>query len=863
MSSVIRAAAYIRYREDAKRRRGRLKCTPPNRVCGSRCIPPNWDCRLKGEGDDPHLKAAGKGIDVTAGAANIERGIKRVGKGLIKLSPSEIEGGRRAISRGAKKLAPGNIADKQKVEKRVYRLLGAVGAPLTVGVLGILAHNALKGADDRSGGGFPYRTVVGNKIDNSASSAVANIRRNMPLGFGERYRATEAAYGRAMEQTGRVMRGVSGVPEVPMAGTPGTNYLRKRSREGTVFAKAVLRNQDSLERSGRSYSKTDYDKWVKDSRFNFWTTPRSLEGGGNLPGVNAGGSVFSVPAANDLLAKSFGISNAKATNTMEAHQGMIRKIAAELDSTAEIVHQSMRQRGLDPSKPNDVRNFLRVNNPRSTGDPEIDTRTRGFVEELVVTHKKGGDSSRLAARKLYNETVAGFDVYFRSIAEQTNVPPGMNRQAQRSSFFTQASRAHAAFLGKAEGVARPVVGPGTEAAALRIYHARKVMGLKTAQITDVEMFNALSEIFPTREIPRIPDQQLEMLNAAYKGTKGFNAFQRAQRPNYGPYGRRKRGDEAERDRQDKKCGKSGIAEGKKCSKQTAGGAATPAKPTGGAVAEAPKPPVNVLKRAKTLAKVAVVAGVAVGATAGAVQAKKYKKEIDTVRIELGRRASDQIAKQITRLGEEDVTNAISKLPTKFQEPANNLRGKAKFGLAVVSAHMQGMTLHNIDTKNNFSTFKNKAGDMIGIGSVSDTLVTYISQNKGSVGDFPLYGMAFQTDLSFNQKKGVARGDSLKIARQVEAMFKNHLDALPENAFLQGTPHKDDGLGKKRQGIYEKRGFRSVPGGDSGVLYALKNQGKFTAIPDEQMEHISKLLSTKKQMKKDAYLEAYQAARKHP
>jgi hypothetical protein len=851
MSSVIRAAAYIRYREDAKRRRGRLKCTPPNRVCGSRCIPPNWDCRLKGEGDDPHLKAAGKGIDVTAGAANIERGIKRVGKGLVKLSPSEIEGGRRAISRGAKKLAPGNIADKQKVEKRVYRLLGAVGAPLTVGVLGILAHNALKGADDRSGGGFPYRTVLGNKIDNSASSAVANIRRNMPLGFGERYRATEAAYGRAMEQTGRVMRGVSGVPEVPLAGTPGTNYLRKRSREGTVFAKAVLRNQDSLERSGRSYSKTDYDKWVKDSRFNFWTTPRSLEGGGNLPGVNAGGSVFSVPAANDLLAKSFGISNTKATNTMEAHQGMIRKIAAELDSTAEIVHQSMRQRGLDPSKPNDVRNFLRVNNPRSTGDPEIDTRTRGFVEELVVTHKKGGDSSRLAARKLYNETVAGFDVYFRSIAEQTNVPPGMNRQAQRSSFFTQASRAHAAFLGKAEGVARPVVGPGTEAAALRIYHARKVMGLKTAQITDVEMFNALSEIFPTREIPRIPDQQLEMLNEAYRGTKGFNAFQRAQRPNYGPYGRRRRGDEEERDRQDKKCGKSGIPVGKKCHKQSAGGAATPAAPM--TVGQEAKGRGESLHKTATKGSGKLALKLAVGAAiAGGVLttgvAVKYTPET--------------MNSAIKALSNEALEGALKGLPKKFQQPANNLVGKAKAGLAVVALNSKGMKLTSVDNKHNFSTFTDEKNG-VSVGSVGNTLVQFqskrIREAGGAKGNMSTYSMGFTTDLTHDQKGGVGRGDSIKIARQVEAMFQEHIKHLPKNAYIFVHAHEKDGLGEKRAAIYKKKGFKEIQTPNGPILGALKINGKFEIIPDDN-EELNNLMRS---VRSDSYGEAYQATRRRP
>ena len=110
-----RAATYIQVRRDAKTKRGKLKCKPPNRRCGGRCIPPSWDCRLNNEGNDPHLTAAGKGVDVTAGVADLQRGVKKLKKGVVTLSPDEIEGGRRSISRGVKKLTPGDLKKKQEV----------------------------------------------------------------------------------------------------------------------------------------------------------------------------------------------------------------------------------------------------------------------------------------------------------------------------------------------------------------------------------------------------------------------------------------------------------------------------------------------------------------------------------------------------------------------------------------------------------------------------------------------------------------------------------------------------------------------------------------------------------------------------
>ena len=147
----FRTAAYLetKARMDAARERTgktrrQVTCTPPNVKCGGRCIPPNWDCRLKGKGPDPHLRAVR--TDPVGGLANIERGVKRISKGVRKGSFSEIEGGKRAIVRGVVKATPGDIQRKKKLQADLERRAGVIATGLAVVGFGLFSHNQLKRA---------------------------------------------------------------------------------------------------------------------------------------------------------------------------------------------------------------------------------------------------------------------------------------------------------------------------------------------------------------------------------------------------------------------------------------------------------------------------------------------------------------------------------------------------------------------------------------------------------------------------------------------------------------------------------------------------------------------------------------------
>ena len=243
------------------------------------------------------------------------------------------------------------------------------------------------------------------------------------------------------------------------------------------------------------------------------------------------------------------------------------------------------------------------------------------------------------------------------------------------------------------------------------------------------------------------------------------------------------------------------------------------------------------KRSNTGAKVAVAAALVGAAALGGRAAFKNRQNIP-----MYKGTAKYVATGIKKMSSTKVRDAISKLHVKFQEPANKLVGKAKVGLAFVAADAQGMKLTKVDPVNNFSTFKNpKTGHIMSVGAVDDTLVTFVSEPKGKAGAFDKFGIAFQTDLSFDQKQGLSKAQGLGVSKQVKSMFSAQLDEMPENAVLFNNPYKDDGLGDKRSAIYKRFKFTELPGVRGGNMWALKNQGKLTKIPPEQADYVAKLI----------------------
>jgi len=145
----FRTAAYLatkaRLDAPARSRTGKtaraVDCNPPNVKCGGRCIPPSWDCRLKGQGPDPHLRAVK--TDPLGGLASIQRGATRIAKGVTRGNISEVEGGKRAIIRGVVKATPGDLQRKQQLQATLENRTRLIGTGLAVVTVGLGTHALL------------------------------------------------------------------------------------------------------------------------------------------------------------------------------------------------------------------------------------------------------------------------------------------------------------------------------------------------------------------------------------------------------------------------------------------------------------------------------------------------------------------------------------------------------------------------------------------------------------------------------------------------------------------------------------------------------------------------------------------------
>ncbi len=200
-------------------------------------------------------------------------------------------------------------------------------------------------------------------------------------------------------------------------------------------------------------------------------------------------------------------------------------------------------------------------------------------------------------------------------------------------------------------------------------------------------------------------------------------------------------------------------------------------------------------------------------------------------------------KSIRALSSDQVKRGLEKIPGKLGEDARQLVGDAKLGAARMALSAQGANCKSVNLKDNFSTWVNKDGTHLSIGSIGDSLLTFGSQRKGTVGGFPQFGLGFTIDTTYDSKGGMPPSQASKVIRTTRSMFKDQMDQLPENAVLFAVPHQDDGKGGKRKSIYESVGFTSLnsQGVKGDRLWALKNQGKFTKIPSEQGEYIAKLI----------------------
>ena len=861
----FRTATYVetKARIDAARSRTgktsrQVTCTPPNVKCGGRCIPPNWDCRLQGKGPDPHLRAVR--TDPVGGLANIERGVKRIAKGVRKGSFSEIEGGKRAIVRGVVKATPGDIQRKKKLQAKLERHAATVAAGLAVVGFGLFSHNQLKRVPF-------YRDGVGREVDEAVAAGINRVLDVIPGIRGARVEGRAAGRAAAADviarTTGTAARGPKALSEAVLLGP--TQLERRATEYGN--AKVLENKIKALDISAKTLD-DNITGWRQKSLETFWGTKRT-----NAAGAGDG-STFSEPATHEYLSRQFGFNLSKGSDATYVR----RSVATALSREARNLQVLARQQGVDLKNGEARSAFLnRLVGPSTANFPD-DVRERAVnnLDKILgdAPRTKGASVSRKnLADKIYSDTRNGFDTYFGRIADEVRQTPGAAlspeaRRAGYSDLLNSARIGHSRYLAKSLGKSQTIdsrMQEGLSNLVAKEYYARRVMEVPTFTATDLEIRLAATEL-SGRTISTTTE------GLAYLRSNGFDRLttlrgpetrvratapkpDRPKRParrrsiaqqiadlmrQKNPDGtpryatreaaeaelKRRRKDELQQARVDaylavredlrgKPCGASHIPKAHECRKG-AGAAPTKASSERDVTSD----------RLRAAATGALVAGLAAGGTASF------------------RNRQNLAMGAIRGLSSEQIQKGLAKVPSRFKEPVRNLVGRTKTSVAGVLMVSKGSKLVDVDNANNMATFSLRNGDLVSVSNVGDALVMFRTHPNNTI-DYGggetagRYVVDFTVDLLHKQSKQ-DRKQALGIARKTKTMFTKQMSYIPDNSFVTAKAYSSDGLGNKRGSIYQKYGFQPI-GEISTHLWGIKAKGEFRKMNESQINSLGSIL----------------------
>ena len=791
-----------------------VKCNPPNVRCGGRCIPPTWDCRLQGKGTNSEL-AAHK-TDPLAGIASLQRGAKDLAQGVVKVDPARVQRGRSSLIRGVVKLTPGNnLEQKKQLKRRLTEYSTPISAVLGIGLVGLAAHAGLKR-------GFgSYRNGIGADIDRAAARAVDSVLDRVPGIAGPRAARRAAGASATGAIATAVTRGAR--LETTRAATSGNlgriGPLSFRPNAADYESSYVRAGLDALQRRARSGA-SSFETWQQAAVQTLY--------GARSPGGRTGGqrgSIFSEHAANEFLVSKFGlnpqgaVSNRGAFSTRARNTLVDTQLSQRLGAWGSAMRDDMRLRrivGPDGAiRTEDINRYIREvgNTTLTSGMPGMSRAQRN--QALTEAHRLmrtaiSGSNLEREARSIRTGLVAEFDTYF------SNVATSMRRNAAASdSPFGDGLTGLARYITRANGQTTQIVDRGHADLILRNHFHTRVMRLNTNfTIGDNTARRIAQSLSRSTDLPDV-DTAYRILNE-----NGFPQLSRgaartgrrdAAAPEDGTIRTATylaaRADAAGAQRLGKPCGASHIAKALKCSKTAASTASD--------------------NRGRTAA--ALAAGAAL-TTAGLLAYRSRSTLVPGL---------SQSA--IRQLSAAQVKAGLDKLPEQFREPARQLVGDAKRAAAHMALRAQGAQIKAVDVDHNFSTWVTATGTHLSVGSVGDSLLTFGAERKANIGKFPQFGLGFTIDTNYDAAGGMPSSQAKQLIRTTKAMYKAQLDMLPEDAFLFAVPHKADGKGTKRKSIYEGMGFRPIPGLKGDKLWALKNQGKFSEIPDNQVDMIRSMI----------------------
>jgi hypothetical protein len=846
-----------------------VSCNPPNVRCGGRCIPPSWDCRLKGEGPDPHLRAVK--TDPLSGFANIQRGVQRITKGVTRGNFSEVEGGKRAIIRGVVKTVPGDIQQKKQLKTTLENRTRAIGIGLAVVTTGLGMHAILMKSNL-----YGYNKGWGKDINQATRAGVSRVLDSIPV-LGAQRRATRAAVGANL---GAAAARAS-APAMSTSAIPGTTVLSATDRESHSALQQSLNKINGATRSGAAGTSGNLENWNQKHNTAFWSATRKSD----ITGVGAPArvSIYAEPTAQEYLGKQFGVPPGERSS----RSGVKAALQARFDEERRGLVSLAKQQGLrvrsgpngDTIDSKDINAFV---SGVMRSRPIADTAARQSVEAHVRSVLTKAPSSY--TNEVYNASVLSFDSFYKATSRDIRTIPGVAATTGRriatplstgsNELLRNTNTYRSTYLAGEMRARTQMAGPAHSELVQAAYYHTKVAGTNASSYTipDRLAFNAASELSgrpvtsrseaigiinretgfsgarvattaaaPRTAAPRTTGQarpatrrlrsRSELISRLTKG--GLSAEAAAAEadriisrrgdsadlpPRVAAYLELRNDFVAGKKGLGKPCGESHIPKAHECRK----GRGAQAAPQSGITAD----------RLKAAATGALVAGLAVGGTAAF------------------RNRQTLAMGSIRALSGDGIKQGLAKVPARFREPVRNLVGRTKTAVAGVLMVSKGSKLIDVDNLNNMATFSLRNGDLVSVSNVGDTLVMFRTHPHNTI-DYGggqtagRYVVDFTVDLSHKQTKQ-DRKQALGIARKTKTMFGKQMSYVPDNSFVTAEALGTDGLGNKRGGIYQKYGFQPI-GDISTHLWGIKSKGEFRKMNQRQTSSLVSVLREQKRV----------------
>ena len=485
---LVRHTAYEQTRTDLKGFQGsktskRVSCNPPNIKCGGRCIPPTWDCRLKGQGTNAELKVHAQ--DISAGIASVQRGGVDVAKGVVSLNPARVERGRRSLIRGAVKIAPGdNLEKKKQLRKKLEQNTNVIAGAVAIGLAA-------------SGGYMVGRKLVPDKWkrkwEGPAINAFNQVLDVAPIIGGNRARQRQAAQMAATSLGGAITKGVKmqAVGQRAAGNDGGIGPLAFRARSANTAGAGVDARLSEIAAQKRSF-----EDWKQEST-------QALFGAK----VN-GHSIFSERATNEYLVSQYNLQSSRkvgavapGTNLSGATQSerninVKNALAAKLQTMGEDMKTDAKLRGFPDTDAGRNRYVKEVALPgveRGLGKMSALQKQNALREasDLINSSWTKEGATRRAAL-IHKSTVEGYDTYFEKVA--ANVRRFSGNPVNRESPLGDANTALARYtIGRQAGTSPQIRSRNHADLLLREHYHTNVMGQNSGYIVSESRAKSIAQ----------------------------------------------------------------------------------------------------------------------------------------------------------------------------------------------------------------------------------------------------------------------------------------------------------------------------------------------------------------------------------